>query len=72
MILVDANLLVYAANTAAAEHSTARSWLDERLNGAMRVGLPWPSMLAFVRLVSNPLVIRNPVSVRAQQQRRGA
>lgn len=62
MILVDANLLVYAANTAASEHFTARSWLDERLNGAMRVGLPWPSMLAFVRLVSNPLIVRNPVS----------
>jgi toxin-antitoxin system PIN domain toxin len=62
MILVDANLLVYAANTAAPEHVTARSWLDERLNGATRVGLPWPSLLAFVRLVSNPIVVRVPVS----------
>lgn len=62
MILVDANLLVYAANTAAAEHSRARSWLDARLNGTGRVGLPWPSLLAFVRLVSNPLVVRNPVT----------
>ena len=62
MILVDANLLVYAANTAASEHLTARSWLDERLNGATRVGLPWPSLLAFVRLVSNPIVVRVPVS----------
>jgi toxin-antitoxin system PIN domain toxin len=62
MILVDANLLVYAANTAASEHASARSWLDECLNGVMRVGVPWPSMLAFVRLVSNPLIMRNPVS----------
>ena len=61
MILVDANLLVYAANSSAPEHSVARSWLDDRLNGAARVGLSWPSMLAFVRLVSNPLVVRNPV-----------
>jgi toxin-antitoxin system PIN domain toxin len=62
MILIDANLLVYAANSAAAEHPIARPWLDDRLNGAPRVGLPWPSLLAFVRLVSNPLVVRDPVA----------
>ena len=62
MILVDANLLVYAANTAAPEQPNARSWLDARLNGPTRVGLPWSSLLAFVRLVSNPLVVRDPVS----------
>jgi toxin-antitoxin system PIN domain toxin len=62
VILIDANLLVYAANTAAAEHPAARSWLDERLNGTARVGLPWHSILAFVRLVTNPLVVRDPVS----------
>ena len=62
MILVDANLLVYAANTAAPEHPRACSWLDARLNTSSRVGLPWPSLLAFVRLVTNPLVVRHPVS----------
>lgn len=62
MILVDANLLLYAANHDAAEHAQARSWLDERLNGAARVGLPWPSLLAFVRLASNPLVVRQAVT----------
>jgi toxin-antitoxin system PIN domain toxin len=63
MILVDANVLVYAANHAAPEHEKARRWLDDRLMGTARVGLPWPSLLAFVRLVSNPLVVRHPVSV---------
>ena len=62
MILVDANLLIYAANTAAPEHDLARSWLDEQLNGTGRVGLPWPSLLAFVRLASNPLVLRRAVT----------
>lgn len=62
MILVDANLLLYAANRAAAEHEPARHWLDERLNGASPVGLPWPSLLAFVRLATNPMVVRHPVS----------
>jgi uncharacterized protein len=61
--LIDANLLIYAANRSAAEHEPARSWLDERLNGTVRVGLPWPSLLAFVRLASNPVVVRDVVPV---------
>ena len=63
MILVDANMLVYAANHAAPEHTRARPWLDDRLNGAGRVGLPWPSLLAFVRLATNPVVVREPASL---------
>ncbi|MGE3488666.1 MAG: TA system VapC family ribonuclease toxin [Vicinamibacterales bacterium] len=62
MILVDANLLLYAANRTAAEHAAAREWLDAKLSGTARVGLPWPSLLAFVRLASNPMVVRYPVS----------
>ena len=62
MILVDANLLLYAANHSAPEHARARTWLDDRLNGVARVGLPWPSLLAFVRLASNPVVVRQAVT----------
>jgi toxin-antitoxin system PIN domain toxin len=62
VILVDANLLVYAANQSAPEHEAARAWLDARLSGSARVGLPWPSILAFVRLTTNPLVVRQPIS----------
>jgi toxin-antitoxin system PIN domain toxin len=62
MILVDANLLVYAANQSAPEHEAARTWLDDRLSGAARVGLPWSSLLAFVRIVSNPAILRRPVT----------
>lgn len=63
MILVDANLLVYAANHSAPEHVVAREWLDARLGGTARVGLPWPSLLAFVRVVTNPAIFRSPVPV---------
>lgn len=69
MILLDANLLLYAANRVAPEHETARQWLDAHLSGTARVGLPWPSLLAFVRLASNPLVMRQPVpTARAWEQ----
>jgi uncharacterized protein len=56
VILVDANLLVYAHVASMPQHDDARIWLDGRLNGTAAVGLPWPSLLGFVRLVSNPRV----------------
>ena len=60
MILVDANLLVYARVASLPQHARARAWLDERLNGTASVGLPWPSLLSFVRLVTNPRIFTKP------------
>ena len=65
MILVDANLLLYAANHAAPEHEAASTWLDARLSATARVALPWPSLLAFVRLATNPVVMSRPASMAA-------
>ena len=65
MILVDANLLVYAHVDSFPQHAHARGWLDGRINAAAPVGLPWPSLLAFVRLVSNPRIFERPVPVSA-------
>lgn len=62
MILVDANLLLYAHVVDYAQHDTARRWLEERLRGTARVGLPWPSLLGFVRLVTNPRLFPRPES----------
>lgn len=63
MILVDSNLLVYARVSSMPQHEPARTWLDERLNATARVGLPWPSLLAFIRLVSNPRIFEKPQTV---------
>src|SRR5437867_10659478 len=60
MILLDANLLVYAHVAGLDQHDAARAWLDEKLNGTVRVGLPWPTLLAFLRLVTNPRVFEKP------------
>ncbi len=43
-----------------AQHRAARVWLDGQLNGPNPVGLPWPSVLAFLRLVTNPRVFEHP------------
>jgi len=56
VILVDTNLLVYSWNEDSAEHVAAVEWLEDRLNGVERVGLPWASLLGFVRIVTNPRI----------------
>lgn len=63
MILVDANLLIYAHVKSFEQHAAARQWLDEQINGVARVGLPWPSLLAFVRIVTNPRVFERPLGM---------
>lgn len=65
MILVDANLLIYAYVDDLPQHEAAFEWLDRQLNETPRVGLPWASLLAFVRLVSNPRIFRKPVPLPA-------
>ena len=63
MILVDANLLVYAHVRSLPQHAAARQWLDDRLNESARVGVPWPSLLGFIRLVTNPRIFTRPATV---------
>jgi predicted nucleic acid-binding protein len=57
VILIDANILIYAHVTSFAQHKPARDWLDQQLNASAPVGLPWASVLAFLRLVTNLLVM---------------
>jgi toxin-antitoxin system PIN domain toxin len=68
VILVDANLLIYASAPETAQHAAARDWLDGRLNDTARVGLPWPSLLAFMRIVSNPRLFEGASLAHARTQ----
>jgi len=58
VILLDANLLVYAHVHDSPVHERAK--LDERLNGSAPVGFPWPTTPAFLRLVTNPRIFERP------------
>jgi toxin-antitoxin system PIN domain toxin len=69
VILLDANLLVYAHAPASPEHESARAWLEKVLGGSTKVGFPWPTLLAFVRLLGNPHVVRRPVPLRMSWER---
>jgi toxin-antitoxin system PIN domain toxin len=61
-VLLDANLLIYAVDRRAALHGPAAGWLTEVLNGRRRVGIPWQSITAFVRIVTHPRVTTTPLS----------
>ena len=65
MILVDVNLLIYATNTHSATHASARDWLDRQLSAPYRVGLPWPSLLGFLRLATNARIATRPLTMAA-------
>lgn len=58
---MDANLLLYAVISEYEQHAAARAWLDGRLNDPIRVGLPWVSLLAFLRISTNPRIFPNPL-----------
>jgi hypothetical protein len=51
LLLAREAIVVYAHVSSFPQHEQARDWLDGQLNGAAPVGLPWVSLLAFVRLV---------------------
>ena len=54
MIVLDANLLLYAYDSDSDKHAKARAWVEEAFSGASPVGLPWQTLSAFMRIVTNP------------------
>jgi uncharacterized protein len=63
VIVVDANLLLYAYNASAPEHPPSRDWLEETFSGAEPVGLCWATILAFLRIGTNPRAFPHPLSM---------
>jgi toxin-antitoxin system PIN domain toxin len=63
MMLVDANILLYAEDELSPRHLAALKWWDAQLSGASPIGLPWTVICAFVRIGTNPRVFRNPLSL---------
>jgi uncharacterized protein len=63
VILIDANILVYATNAGAAQHAAARDWLNGKLNGTNRVGLPWASLVGFLRLATGRTIFPRPLTM---------
>lgn len=64
-MILDANLLLYARDETSPSHDAARNWLTTQLNGTRRVGLPWQTLGAFLRISTHPRIMREPLSAAA-------
>ena len=53
MIVVDANLLIYSYDTGSPHHKKSRAWVEKIFSDVEPVGLPWQTVSAFLRVVTN-------------------
>jgi toxin-antitoxin system PIN domain toxin len=58
VILIDANLLLYAYDSASPKHEHARRWLEGAFAGPHPVRMAWVTILAFLRIGTNPRLSR--------------
>ncbi|HYW99287.1 MAG TPA: TA system VapC family ribonuclease toxin, partial [Candidatus Elarobacter sp.] len=53
MIVLDANILLYAYDSASSKHAKARAWVEDVFSQATPIGLPWQTVGAFLRIMTN-------------------
>jgi hypothetical protein len=63
VIVPDLNLLIYAYNDGTPQHTPARRWWEDLLNGTERVGMPWVVTTGFVRLVTQRGPLGRPMTL---------
>ena len=68
MLLLDANLLIYAYHAESREHRAAKSWVEHTLSGGEPVGLPWLTVLGFLRIMTHPRVFERPLPMSKAQR----
>ncbi|MEB3067959.1 TA system VapC family ribonuclease toxin [[Mycobacterium] vasticus] len=61
-MILDANLLLYAVDEDSKHNPTASAWLEDVLAGPNRIGLPWQTIGAFLRIATHPRVAANPLT----------
>jgi len=62
VILVDANVLLYAYHLRSAHHDSCRRFVEGAFSGEEPVGVAWVTVLAFVRISTNPRIFQAPLS----------
>ena len=63
MIIPDANLLIYAYDTASPYHRKAKTWWEHTLSQPEPVGIPWVVLIGLRRIITHPQICENPYSV---------
>lgn len=62
MILVDANLLIYAYDPDCEHHEASRAWLESVLSGPEHVRFAWVTLWAFIRIMTHPRIFVRPMT----------
>lgn len=62
---VDTNVLLYASDTSSVRYTRARELLDELARGSSLTTLFWPVLMGYLQIVTNPRVLRQPLSTQA-------
>ena len=68
MIVLDANILLYAYDSASLQHVKARSWIEYVFSGITPIGLPWQTVSAFLRIMTNPRLPGNRFTIEEATQ----
>ncbi len=63
MIVLDANLLIYAYDTTDVQHKSARRWLQKVFSESELIGLPWQTISAFLRVSTNHRLPGNRITM---------
>jgi toxin-antitoxin system PIN domain toxin len=63
MILIDANVLLYAYNPSSKHHSRAKEWLEEVFSKPSPVRLSWLTIMAFLRISTDPRAFPRALSI---------
>ena len=63
MILIDANILLYAYDPRSAHHEVSKQWVESTLSGSPLVRFAWLTLWAFLRISTNPRVFERPLSM---------
>jgi toxin-antitoxin system PIN domain toxin len=64
-ILLDANLLLWAYHVRFEHHERAKAWLEAALSTVPLVGIPWPTILAFLRVSTSARALERPLTIEA-------
>jgi toxin-antitoxin system PIN domain toxin len=61
LILFDANILIYAYHSRSESHVACRDFLEKTVAGTEAAAICWQSILAFLRIGTNPRVFARPL-----------
>lgn len=64
MILIDANILLYAHTEGSQEQERCRKWLLSAFGSAVPVCLSWLTICAFLRITTHPRLLARPLGMK--------